>query len=120
MSLRNAIKRLRSGTYIVTRKAQGTDDGHGRYVDDGEATELEMVGSVQPITGAALGDGSEGQVKNERVRVFTKLKLIVRSDDNQPDTFVYNGGVYQVDTVLTHTSFGDTHYIVEATYTGAP
>lgn len=111
--LRGAIRRLKSGTYTVTRTATGTRVD-GKYIPGAVTTLSNVVASVQPVTGKELQDVSEGKWTNETIQLWTTTRLYSQEPPQDPDVIAYNGSDYVVMKVLTHESFNDRHYIVFA------
>lgn len=123
MSLRGAIRRLRSGTYTFTREAAATGDGHGRDIAGGTTTFPNIACSIQPLAGKDAIDASEGKYSNDIVRGWVAGADFVpialdEVTGTQPDTLVYHGKVYQVIKVRTWESFNDSHSIFDAAFTG--
>jgi hypothetical protein len=88
-----------TGTYVVTRSARGTDDGHGRYTQGGTST-FPIVADVQEVEGDTLRDLPEG-MRSEDMRVlYTMSELVALVDDaaapTEPDHVSIEGAAWRV------------------------
>lgn len=97
------IRRLGGNlSYTVTRyKARGTTDGE---VDPLRVdSTFDIKASIQPASGNDLQRLPEGMRTSDVVVIFTSTLLRVlgqdAADQLPPDTIVYNGSTYQIETV---------------------
>jgi hypothetical protein len=108
MGLLGVIGRFETGTYTVTRTAQGVYT-NGRYTP-GATTTFPIVASIQPVTGRDLQLLPEGQHASESRIVYTTTELRSRATANDPDTIAIDGEAWDVISFERWEAFGDTHW----------
>jgi hypothetical protein len=85
------------GTATRIRRAPGTRDGDGVWVD-GATTSTAFVGSFQPFPGARLSTLPEGERQQGQLEVYARIEL--RTADQfagiSADRVVYKGVTYEV------------------------
>jgi len=98
MDLSSVISDLASGTtYAVTRRAPATYDADGRLVP-GSTTALVITASIQPLEGRDLLRLPEGLRTKELLKIYSSTQLFVQGAGQDPDTVIYQGFPYQVET----------------------
>lgn len=108
MSLADSITSLASGTYTVTRTAQGTRS-NGRYTP-GSTSTFSIVASVQPMRGRDLRVLAEGQHAEDTRVIYTSTELRVMSPTNDPDRVSIDGESYELFRCERWDAFGETYY----------
>ena len=119
MGLNGAIGRLKTGTYTVTRVANGTTV-LGRYTVGGTST-FPIVAAVQPLGARVMIVLPEG-VRADDVRlVHTVTPLHTRDNSGEADSISIGGETYYVWQVSgPWTIRGDTHYEAHVARRGKP
>lgn len=89
-----ASVRFPTGTYTVTRTAQGSRT-EGHYASGASST-FPIVADVQPVAGRELKDLPEGMRAEETLVVYTTSELRALSAANEADTIAIDGESYRV------------------------
>lgn len=92
------IKRRKTGTYVVTRAAEGSRT-KGRFVA-GSTSTLNVDAVVQPMSGMEMQELPEGMRTDETIRIYSATELYTDAGGTRdPDLFAYNGNSYEVKIV---------------------
>lgn len=95
----DTIERLGNfNEYTVTRyKARSTTDGEADPLR--VETTITIVAAIQPASGRDLLRLEEGQRLSEVIVLWTKTPLYSHRQGYPPDTLVYKGEVYQIESI---------------------
>lgn len=102
--MRDTIERFSTGTYTVRRAPPATFVSGRRAI--GSSYEIQVVASVQPLTGRELMRLPEGERTRERMVVFTADALHTQSDDHAGDEIIIDGDVWEVERVENWSTLG--------------
>lgn len=108
MGLRGVIASLQTGTYTVTRRAAGAYVD-GRY-QPGATSTVEIVASVQPVTGRTLQDLPEGQRGEETRVVYTETEIRSHGPGIEPDRITLDGETWICIRSERWQGLGGTHW----------
>lgn len=100
MSILDTILALSSGTYDVTRYEPSSYDDNGRLVEGASST-LQVVASVQPISGRELLRLDEGLRTKEPLAIWstTALRTADAQAGTRADRLTVGGLTYEVQLV---------------------
>lgn len=103
MGTLSLINRFKKDVVTVKRKAAGS------YIEgvftDGEETEIEITGSIQPLNGKELLVLSEGNRVKDTIKIYTDSEL--RTDKSSTcvaDLIEYNNKIWQVMNVFDYST----------------
>jgi len=119
--LLGVINSLKTGTYVVTRTADGSYDAHGRYAT-GSSSTFNMDAVVQPYGGGRKMLPLPEGVRAEDVRlIHTATALRTRDNAGEADSVAIGGENYSVYAVEGPYTLGpSTHYQAYAARRGKP
>lgn len=106
--LRGVIASLQTGTYTVTRQRAGAHV-KGRYTP-GATSAVQIVASIQPVTGRTLQDLPEGQRGEETRVVFTETEIRSRAPGVEPDRITIDGESWTCIRSERWQGLGGTHW----------
>lgn len=112
------MRLLNLQSFEVERPATATEeyyDDTGKLVSaTPESPNLEIKGSLQPVTGKDLQLLPDGFKHTDVRKLYTKTKLFTTDEDagTSPDYLIIDGNRYQVQTVEQWTGVRLSHYKV--------
>lgn len=107
MNLSGTIKRLKTGSYVVTRRTpQARVNGVAQSPLD---TKINIVANIQPASGRDLQRLPEGMRQSETIVIFCETELHVVKSGRLPDLIAYNGKSYEVSSVEPWADSGNFH-----------
>ena len=112
MSIAATITHFVTGTYTVTRAAQGSYT-NGRYVAAATSS-VSVDANVQPLTGRQLRSLPENFHSENTRAIYTNTLLRTRTPTTAPDLISIDSENYEVFQVEAWTLHGATHYEVLA------
>ena len=105
MALSSVIDSFATDTYVVTRTVASTYDSKGRVVAGGTSA-INVVASIQPLTGMDLQVLPEGHHAANVRKMYTKVAVFTRTPTNDPDKVSFNGEDWEVLNVMSWEAFG--------------
>jgi phosphoribosylaminoimidazole carboxylase (NCAIR synthetase) len=109
MSLPGVIDTFKTAaSYSITRTLAGSAV-NGRYTA-GAADALDIVASVQPVTGDDLKTLPEAQHTDSVIVIYTETELYTRTATHEPDVITFEAETYELFKVEKWSHTGQIFY----------
>lgn len=104
--------------FIIRRSATGYRNQYGEFVEDGFEQDMNVIGSIQPLSGRDRLNLPEAQRVAEGIIAYVKNSVDVKSlrvgtDQSDGDRIIFNGIHYLIRSIKDWNVHG--HYKIVAT-----